>query len=341
MLGEKRPIPASVYHCLAKLGITNLQALICKNRKRQVVLIDTTELKRRHGPQAQARHMNALNKLTLLANQGTAGCATSLANIGCAPIASNLRTVHSNLLEAEFAKHRRHMPRDLGGDWAPHSETHGTQLIRSAFAGVLQAPLHPDSSIDQPMNIVILPKARRSRKRKPDPAFAMRHVIDTTLPMSPQPQRKSKRGKAKKLKAATNVRMAVTVGQTGRPLDEWLQQLCAAQTSCPPPSEWTPIPQIDAVAMRADFNEWRKGKGPGSRLQAGNTCRGIFIKHIQSGLPESQRRACQHPKRIRQPGVSHADLERLYGSRTTCGGYWQSASDLAKCTIKSCGNPHS
>ena len=163
-----------------------------------MVLIGTTELKRRHGPQAQARHMKALNKLTLLANQGTSGCTASLANIGCAPIASNLKTVHSNLLEAEFAKHRRCMPQNLEEDWALNSHTCGTQLIQTAFARVLQAPSHPDSSVDQPMYIVILPKARQSRKRKPDPAFAKRHVIDTTLALSTQPQRKARRGKAKR-----------------------------------------------------------------------------------------------------------------------------------------------
>ena len=54
MLGERQPIPASVYHCLAEIGIANLPPLICKNKKRQVVLIDTVEQKRRHGPQVQA-----------------------------------------------------------------------------------------------------------------------------------------------------------------------------------------------------------------------------------------------------------------------------------------------
>ena len=51
MLGERQPIPASVYHCLAEIGITDLPPLICKHKKRQVMLIDTVELKRRHGPQ--------------------------------------------------------------------------------------------------------------------------------------------------------------------------------------------------------------------------------------------------------------------------------------------------
>ena len=118
------------------------------------------------------------------------------------------------------------------------------------------------------MNVVILPKARRSRKRKPDPAFAKRHVIDTLLPSSPQPQRKAKSGKARKPKAAINVRTAVTVGQTGKSLDEWLQQPSAAQTNCPPPTGWTHIPQIDDAVVRVSFDEWRKGKGLGCRLQA-------------------------------------------------------------------------
>ena len=59
MLGERQPISASVYHCLAEIGIINLPPLICKNKKRQVVLIDTVELQRRHGPQVQARHLKA------------------------------------------------------------------------------------------------------------------------------------------------------------------------------------------------------------------------------------------------------------------------------------------
>ena len=66
MLGERQPVPASVYHCLAEIGITyitNLPPLICKNKKRQVVQIDTVELKGRHGLQVQA-----LNNLTVLAN---------------------------------------------------------------------------------------------------------------------------------------------------------------------------------------------------------------------------------------------------------------------------------
>ena len=175
------------------------------------------------------------------------------------------------------------------------------------------------------MNTVILPQARQSRKRKPDPAIAKRHVIDTMLPSSPQPQRKPKGGKARKPKAAMNVRMAVTVSQTGKSLDEWLQQQSAAQTKCPPPTGWTHIPQIDDAVVRVSFDKWHKGKGPGSRLQAGNTCQGSFIQHIQSGLPESQRRACQHSKRMLQPGTSHADLERLYGEQNHM---WQV---LAKC----------
>lgn len=315
MLGEKKPIPAAVYHCLAELGINNLQALVCKNRRSQVTLIDTAELRRRYGPRAQVRHMKALNKLTVLANQGTAGCTTSLAMIGSAPIASNLRTVHASLLEAEFTKHRRLMPESLEGDWSPKSRTDGTQLIQAAFSRVLQSPMHPDSSVDQPMDIVILPKARRSRKRKPDPAYARRHAIDTTLPSSPQPQQKAKRGKDRKLKALKDVTMAVTVGQTGKPLVEWLQGSCPAQINCSPPIAGTQIPEVDEAAVRASFDEWRKGNRPRIRSQAGNRIRGIFIKHIQSGLPESQRRDLQHPKKIRQPGASHADLERLYGEQ--------------------------
>ncbi len=38
MLGEKRPISAVVYHCLAELGITSLPALVCKNRRRRITL---------------------------------------------------------------------------------------------------------------------------------------------------------------------------------------------------------------------------------------------------------------------------------------------------------------
>ena len=341
MLGEKKPISAAVNHCLAKLRITNLRALICKNRKRQAVLIDTTELTRRHGLQAQARHMKALNKLTLLAKQGTAGCTASLANVRCANNASNLRTIHSNLLEAKFAKHRRRMPQRLGGEWAPNNETHGNQLIETAFARVLQAPLHPDSSVDQLMNNVTLPKARRSRKRKPDPAFAKRHVIDTMLPSSPQPQRKAKRGKARKPKAAINDRMAVTVGQTGKSLDEWLQQPSPAQTSCPPPTGWTHIPQIDGAAVRASFDDWQQGRGLGSRLQAGKTCQGICIKPIQSGMPESQCRACQHPKRTRRPGVSRADQERFYGERNHMWRVLAKCKRSGQCICKSYGNLYS
>ena len=96
MLGERRPVPLSVYHCLAESGITSLQTLVCKNRKSQVVLIDTTELKRRCGSAVQTRHLKALNKFTILANQGTSGCTISLATVGCAPIASSQWVVHKS-----------------------------------------------------------------------------------------------------------------------------------------------------------------------------------------------------------------------------------------------------
>ena len=68
-------------------------------------MVDTTELKRRNGPSVQTRHLRALNKLTILANQGSDGCTLSLARIGCGPIPSKHREVHWNLLEAKFKKY--------------------------------------------------------------------------------------------------------------------------------------------------------------------------------------------------------------------------------------------
>ena len=174
MLGERRPIPLSVYHCLAELGITSLQTLVCKNRTSQVVLIDTTELKRRYGSAVQTRHLKALNKFTILANQGASGCTSSLATVGCAPIASSQRVVHKELLEAEFKEHARPTLGHVEGSWTPDSRRGKTQLTEQAFARVLQAATHPDDFVDQPLDITIQPKGKRTCKRKADPAYAVR-----------------------------------------------------------------------------------------------------------------------------------------------------------------------
>ncbi len=116
---------------LSELGITTLDELLCKNGKGQATLISSAELKRRYGSQAQAKHLRALNKLTVLAHEGTAGYAPYRTSYGgCAPLASCLRVIHQDVLEAEFRKHSQLQSRDVRGTRAPNSQLHGTQLIQ-------------------------------------------------------------------------------------------------------------------------------------------------------------------------------------------------------------------
>ena len=91
-------------------------------------------------------------------NQGTSGCTTSLATVGCAPIASSQRAVHTELLKAEFKKHGRRTSGHVEGSWALDSRHGKTQLIEQAFARVLQAATDPDDSVDQPLDIIMQPK---------------------------------------------------------------------------------------------------------------------------------------------------------------------------------------
>ena len=44
MLGDRRPLPLSVHHCLAEVGITRLIMLVCKNRKSPSLFLDPFKL---------------------------------------------------------------------------------------------------------------------------------------------------------------------------------------------------------------------------------------------------------------------------------------------------------
>ena len=118
--------------------------------------------------------------------------------------------------------------------------------------------------------------------------------------------------------------MATTVGQAGKALDGWIQ--CpSAQLSCTSCSEWPRIQKADTMTTRMDFDAWRKDRQLRRRPDARSNGRGILIKHIQSGLPKSQRNIGRYPSTVRQQHPSHADLDRLYGEQNRM---WRV---LAKC----------
>ena len=275
-------------------------------------MIDTTELKRRYGPSVQTRHLRALNKLTILANQGTDGCTLSLARIGCGPIPSNHREVHRNLLEAEFKKFGHSGPINAAGSWAPDAGQHTIQLIKEAFSHALQAPVHPGDSINEPLDITILPKARRSRKRKPDPAYAIRHTISITSAEPVQVKQVSKRGKTARMKAAPPaVTMVTEIGKAGVPLEDWLHK-CSQDTHTQPlQAGWASIPQTQDVITQISFHQWRK-KGHVKRVsEIVRPRKGIFISHsFNTGGTVHK-----YPLDIRRSSPSHGELERLYGDQ--------------------------
>ena len=67
-----------------------------------------------------------------------------------------------------------------------------------------------------PLDITILPKAKQSRKRKPNPAFAARHTICShSNPTDPvQTNRQSKKGKTRRMRAAPpETKMATAIGR--------------------------------------------------------------------------------------------------------------------------------
>ena len=68
--------------------------------------------------------MKALNKLTVLANQGTAGCTTSLAKIGSAPIASNTMTTASSYLAPLHTLYGK----SIGMKWELHGNWYSYQV---------------------------------------------------------------------------------------------------------------------------------------------------------------------------------------------------------------------
>ena len=150
-LGQSRPVPPRLYHCQAELGITNLKDLLCKNRKSSALIIDGAELKRRFGSLVQSRHLNALNKLTILAHEGTTGCTNPRLHAGSnASLAANSRTVNKDLLDAEFQKHTERW--EVRGTWKPDDHAKDVQLISLAFQKALQAPARPpESKIKQVM----------------------------------------------------------------------------------------------------------------------------------------------------------------------------------------------
>ena len=178
----------------------------------------------------------------------------------------------------------------MKGRWAPSSRIHSTQLIGKASARVLHARLHQEISVAQPLDvdIVIQPKARRSRKRKPDPSFAVSHAIAATSATPVKSQSKAKKGKFRRQLTSLDIKMATTVGQAVKALDDWLQ--CpSAQLSCTSCSEWPHIPKADTTTTRMDFDAWRKDRQLRRRPDARSNGRELLVKHIQSGLPDSQR----------------------------------------------------
>ena len=181
---------------LSELGITTLDELLCKNGKGQATLISSAELKRRYGSQAQAKHLRALNKLTVLAHEGTAGYAPYRTSYGgCAPLASCLRVIHQDVLEAEFRKHSQLQSRDVRGTRAPNSQLHGTQLIKNVFARAVQAPAHRSSLDAPPLDITIQKRSKNSRKRKPDSRYAARHINQPVVHMTAKVSHRPKRSK--------------------------------------------------------------------------------------------------------------------------------------------------
>ncbi len=166
-----------------------------------------------------------------------------------------MRTVNKNVLEAEFKKHGCPGARLVEGDWRPMRCGDATSLIQDALAKALQAPVHPNALRTRPMEIVILPKVRRTRKRKINPTYAARQVIevldDTTL-KSTHNQRKPKRGKMQKMKGLPYSAMVTATGQAGRGLEEWMHRQSAAPASTLD-SGWSAIPQAEADTTRGDF----------------------------------------------------------------------------------------
>ncbi len=141
------------------------------------------------------------------------------------------------------------------------------------------------------MEIFILPKAKWTRKRKFNPTYAARQVIDDIPLEQAQNQRKPKRGKTRRMKGLPCSMMVAASGQAGRGLEEWMHRQSVAQINILE-SGRNAIPQAEAKTTHGDFGALRLDG------LAGRTGIGSAIS--------------QPPKGSRRQALTHADLKRLY-----------------------------
>ena len=320
-LGESRPIPATVYHSLAELGIRSLKDLLCKNKKAHAVIISTSELKLRYGKAVRAKHCRALNHLTSLLYAGPIDCAYTGAAPGrLAPTNSQLRTVHPDVLDAEFQKHGQH--KSIEGDWRPDQSTTHTQLIHTAFERALHAPSHGEAA--PRLDIIVGAKRGRDKRRKFDTSYAIRVPIEARTCMSGSPQlvqniqKRSRRRHPIQVSQQPQEQDAHAVGRIGKRWEDWLEkmsQFIKARSDVSTrdfPDESTSWPNSQAETVRSAFQSWITENKQRRYTHRATNHRGITINHIQTGLFPADRKVWRRPTSIRRSTASLPELEGLY-----------------------------